>query len=128
MHFIFKDRSWLMQIPFVSMVKFLFLAQIKIDCLPNPLVLVFVFLLCKFSVFAYYVINCFISITTQLTLTIFVCIINFCLDVISPYDIIFVLLLKDSVSRFKFHLLNDIQVISYYHYHYFLRVFHTNIS
>ena len=54
---IFKDRCWVVQIPFVDIVKFKFLA---LDHLAHPVVFSLVLLLCQFAAFAYYVIDGFI--------------------------------------------------------------------
>ena len=50
--------------PFVGMVKFRCLAHFPVDHLAHLVVSSLVLLLCQFAVFAYYVIDGFISVTT----------------------------------------------------------------
>ena len=61
---ILQDRFWFAHIPFGSMVKFQFLAQITVDLLPHPVVSSLTLFLCKFVAFVYYAISSFVSITT----------------------------------------------------------------
>ena len=58
-----------MYTPFVGMVKFKFLEHFPVDHLANPVVSSFVLLLCQFAAFAY-VIDGFISFTTESTFAI----------------------------------------------------------
>ena len=46
MHLLFLDKFWFMHIPFVSMVKFLFLALFPVDHFSFPVILSLVILLC----------------------------------------------------------------------------------
>ena len=64
MHQIIKDRFSGVHIPFVRMIKFLFLAQFPVDYLTHPIVFTLILFLCKVAAFAYYVIDGFVSITT----------------------------------------------------------------
>ena len=81
MRLIFYDR--LKYRPFANLLKFLYLVQFPVSHLSHPVMSTLVFLLCQFKTFAYYVINCFISVTTKPTLAI----INFCFDIICSYEI-----------------------------------------
>ena len=62
--FILLDRFWVVDIPFVPMVKFKCLAQLPVDHLAHPVISSFIILLCQFAAFAYLVIDRFVSITT----------------------------------------------------------------
>ena len=61
---IFLDRFRLLDIPFNSMVKVSSLAQFPVDHLSHPIVPFLLLVLCQFTAFAFYVINCFISVST----------------------------------------------------------------
>ena len=52
-----------MHIPFVSMVKFEFLAHFPVDHLADPVVFRLLLFPCKFAAFTYYVIDRFVSVT-----------------------------------------------------------------
>ena len=67
---IFKDRCWVVHIPFVGMVKFEILAHYPVNHLAHPVVSSLELLLCQFAAFAYYVIDGFISVTTESTFAI----------------------------------------------------------
>ena len=67
MRVIFKDRCGLVHILFVGMVKFKFLANFPVDHLAHPVVSSLVLLLFQFAAFAYYVVDGFISVTTDST-------------------------------------------------------------
>ena len=58
-------RILVVYIPFISMVKFHFLAQFPVDHFSHPVVSSLDLLFCQFAIFAYYVINRFVSMTTQ---------------------------------------------------------------
>ena len=55
-------RFWIVQITFVRMVKFKFLAHLPGDHLAHPVVSHLILLLCLFAAFAYYMIDGFVSI------------------------------------------------------------------
>ena len=65
---ILQDRLRVVHIPLVCMVKFKFLAQFLLDRPLHPVVSSLIVFLSKFVTFAYYVINRFVSIPTQLLL------------------------------------------------------------
>ena len=90
MRLIFSERFWFVHKPFVSSVKFQFLAQFPVDHLSHPTMPSLVSLLRQFVAFAYYVINCLIFVTTEPTYAIPLRIIDFHLDKIGS-----VLLLKE---------------------------------
>ena len=60
---IFSDRCWVMHIPFVGKVKFKFLAHFPVDHLAHPVLSSLVPFQYQFAVFAYYMIDGFISVT-----------------------------------------------------------------
>ena len=60
-----------MHIPFVSMVKFKFLAHLPVDHLAHPVVSSLILLLCQFAAFAYYVVDGFISVAADSTFAIY---------------------------------------------------------
>ena len=64
MRLIHLDIFLVVYIPFVHMIKFQFLAQFPADHLAHPVVSCLILLLSQSAAFAYYVIGCFISITT----------------------------------------------------------------
>ena len=74
---------WFVHIPSYSMVKFRFLAQFPVDHLPHP-VMSYLFFLCLFTAFAYFVINRFISVITLPTFAILLYCIYFCFNIINP--------------------------------------------
>ena len=61
---ILQDIFSVVHIPFFRMVKFQFLAQFQVDHLSCPMLSCLIFFQCYLTVFAYYVIDRFISITT----------------------------------------------------------------
>ena len=67
---IFLNSWWVVHIPFVHMAKFKFLAHFPVDHLAHPVVSCLILLLCSFVAFAYYVIDGFVSHTTQPTFAI----------------------------------------------------------
>ena len=60
----FLDGFWVAQIPFLRMVKLNFLAQFLVDHPPHPVMSSLIPFLSTFNVFAYYIIDRFVSITT----------------------------------------------------------------
>ena len=58
------DSCWVVHVPFLRMVKFKFLAQFPVDHFTHPVVSSLILLQRLFAAFAYYVIDCFVSITT----------------------------------------------------------------
>ena len=82
---IFKDRCWVVHIPFVGMVKFKFLAHFPVDHLAHPVVSSLVLSLCQFAAFAYYMIDSFISVTTESIFAILLRLIYPLLDMIGSY-------------------------------------------
>ena len=58
------DGFQVVYIPFVLKIKFKFLVQFPEDHLPHPVLYSLIFYLRKFTAFAYYMIDRFISITT----------------------------------------------------------------
>ena len=67
-HLIPQGGSLVLHIPLVYMIKFKFLAQFPVDHLPHSVVSSRLLFSRYFTAFAYYVINLFISITTNLHL------------------------------------------------------------
>ena len=60
--FIFLNRFWSVYIPLILIVKSL--AQFPVDHLSHPVMSTLIFRLWQFVAFAYYVINCLISVST----------------------------------------------------------------
>ena len=58
-----QNRFWLVHIPFGGMVKLQYFAQFPMDHLPHRVVFSLTPLLHEFTIFAYYAINGFVSIT-----------------------------------------------------------------
>ena len=105
MYLTFQERFWFVHIPFDCMVKFQFLAQFLVDCLPHPIMSSLVLPLCVFAIFAYYVSNGCISIFLcyHLMLAIPFRYVSFRFNMISPYGVVFCFYLKRvSFSRFLF--------------------------
>ncbi len=107
---------------FVGMVKFHFLAHFLVGHLALPVVSSLIFLLCKFATFAYYVIDCFVFVTT---FAILLRLIYSRFDMIGSYGVFFFVLFclffvgfffaaiwRDSVSHLKFPFLSHVQVLS----------------
>ena len=82
---ILQDRFWVVHISFVGMVKFKFLAHFPVDQLAHPVMSSLVLLLCQFAAFAYYVIDGFISVTTQSALAILLYLIYPRFDMVGSY-------------------------------------------
>ena len=82
---IFKDRCWVVPIPFGGMVKFKFLAHFPVDHIAYPIVSSLLLRLCQFAAFAYDVIDGFISVTTESTFAILLRLIYPPLDMIGSY-------------------------------------------
>ena len=61
---ILEDRFWVVHILFVHVVNFKLLVQLSVDHLPHSVVSSVILFLCLFAVFAFYEIDCFVSITT----------------------------------------------------------------
>ena len=58
-----RTGAWFVHMPFVTKVKFKFLAHFPVDHLADPVVSRLILLLCLFAAFPYYVIDCFVSVT-----------------------------------------------------------------
>ena len=84
---ILQDRFWVVHVPFVRRDKLQFLAQFPVDHLAHPVVSSFI-LLCKFAALAFYVIDCFVSVTTKPTLAIVLRLIHSSFDMIGPYGVV----------------------------------------
>ena len=76
MRLIFKGRFWFVQLSFFSTVKFLSLVQFPVGYFSRPFMPVLLFPLSQFAGFAFYMINCFISVTTYSEVTILLYIID----------------------------------------------------
>ena len=76
MSVIFLDKCWVLHIPFVCMVKFKFLAHFPVDHLAHPVVFSLLLFLCHFAAFAYYMIDRFVSVTTEPTFAILLSLIS----------------------------------------------------
>ena len=78
---ILQGGFWVVHIPFICMIKFKLLAQFPVDNLAHPIVSGLILSLCLFTAFAY-VINCFVSITTQSTSAILQHFVYFCFHIV----------------------------------------------
>ena len=83
--FVLSDGFLFVHIPLFHMVKFQFFALFLVDHLSHSIMPNLVLFLCKCSIIPFHVINHFVSITTLPTLTIWLCIIDFCFNAIVPY-------------------------------------------
>ena len=90
-YLIVSDGFIFLHVAFCSMIKFLFLAYFLVNHLSHPVVSSAIFLLCKFSTFAYYMIYGFLSITTKSTFAILLRIIDFRFNIIAFLQILTIL-------------------------------------
>ena len=79
---ILQDRFLFVHIPFGSMFKFYFHTKVPMNHLTHPVVSSLTRPWPKFTIFIYYAINRFVSVTTYPTLIILLCIIEFGLNII----------------------------------------------
>ena len=91
---------WFVHIPFGCMVQFKFLAEFPIDHFLRPVLSSLVHFLCKFAVFVYYVINCFVFTITKPTLLILLRLIEFRFYILDSNGVV----LSCDKNRFSFSL------------------------
>ena len=111
-HLIFLDGFWVVHITFVGMFKLKFLAQFLVNHPFNSVVSRLIIFLCYFAAFTYYVIDRFVSITTQLTFANLLLIIYYYFDRVDSYGVVFDAIRRDSVSLISFPFLSHVQVFS----------------
>ena len=94
-------------------VKFKLLAQFPVDHPAHPVMSSIVLFLCKFAAFAYYMIDGFVSITTQPTFAVLLRLIYFRFDMTGSYGVVFAAIRRDSFSLLRFPFFSHVQVLSW---------------
>ena len=83
-------------------IPFKFLAHFPGDHLAHPVVSSPVHFLCQFAAFAYYVIDRFVSVSTEPSFAILLSLIYFGFDMIGSYGVVLCYYMRDSVSLLEF--------------------------
>ena len=84
---IFLDKLWIVSIPFGIMVKSEFFALFPVDNLPHPVMFSLILFLYYFAIFAYDMINSFVSLTTWSIFDVFLRLIYFHLNIVDFHGV-----------------------------------------